>query len=119
MKAQIYVSSRNSAQHAIDAIKDAYASGSPHLVLVMPPEPQASSKQKQKAMTIISKIAQETGETDVRQTKHIMLNDMGWFDEQVELQSPVPLGLTDLNKAELSFLIDRLEQFCAEQGWAI
>lgn len=116
MKSQIYVSDHGAAQHAIDMVKRAYATGQPHLVIIHEPTPQANSKQKQKAMTIISMIARETGEQDVRYVKDAFLNDMGFFEELVEEMKPMRIGLTDLSKEQLSFFIDRLEQFCAENG---
>ena len=116
MKSQVYVSDHAGAQHAIDMIKKAYATGQPHMVIIQEPRPQASSKQKAKAMTLVSLIARETGEEDVDRMKDQLLNEMGWFAELAEEKSPMRVGLTDLDKTDLSFFIDRLQQLCAEQG---
>lgn len=116
MKSQVYMSDKRGAQHAIDQIKKAYATGKPHMVVIQEPTPQGTSKQKTKAMTLISMIANETGESDVRRVKDTFLNDMGWFEELAEEMAPMRIGITDLSKEQLSYLIDRLEQFCAEHG---
>jgi hypothetical protein len=118
MKTQVFVSDKRGAQHAIDQVKKAYATGEPHLVLIQEPSPQTTSKQKTKAMTLCSIIARETGEEDVRRIKWWAINGSGWFAEKVEEMSPMEVGLTDLDRDQANQLIDRLEQFMAENGIA-
>ena len=119
MKAQAWVTDHRSAQRAIDLIKEAYATGKPHVVIVQPPRKQQSNAQIIKAMTLVSMIAEETGEQDVDRMKYIMLNTMGWFPELVEERKPAPVGLTDLSKDQTSKFIDLLENFAAEQGYRL
>lgn len=116
MKAQVYFADKSGAQHAIDQIKRAYATGQPHMMIIQEPKAQASSKQKVKAMTLCSLIARETGEQDVDRIKDHFLNDEGWFPELAAELEPMRIGLTNLDKTDLSYFIDRLEQFCAENG---
>ena len=119
MKAQTWVSDRQSAQRAIDLIKEAYASGKPHVVVIQPPMKQASNAQRIKAMTMVSLIAAESGEQDVERVKYTLLNTMGWFPALVEERAPVPLGLTVLSKEQTAYFIDLLDNFAAEQGYII
>lgn len=110
------MATRQSAQHAIDEIKKAHATGLTHIVIIQEPVEQATNPQKTKAMTMISIIAKETGEQDVERMKWMMLNEQGWFAELLEeLQRPI--RLTDLSKEQISEFIDRLDQFMAEQGY--
>lgn len=116
MKSQVYMSDRAGAQHAIDQIKKAYATGQPHMIIIQEPTAQASSKQKKMAMTLVSLIARETGEEDVDRMKDQLLNEMGWFAELVEEKKPMRVSLSHLSKDDVSFFIERLLQLCAEQG---
>ena len=97
-------------------IKEAYASGTPHEMWLWPfPIPTAA--QKTKASILIKEIAQSQGFDDVRDLKAYF--SMKYFGSTFVEENGVDVevvrtGLTDLNKEELSFLIDRLEQFKAE-----
>jgi len=117
VKTQIYLGTRQSAQHAIDEIKKAYATGMPHVMIIREPVPQQTRRQQKKVWVMVSVIATETGEQDEERMTDIMLNDMGWFAALGEELAPTRVSLTRLSKKETSFFIDRLDQFMSEQGY--
>lgn len=114
---EMLIRDRDSAQQAIDAIKAAYKDG--EHVMTLWPFPLPTAAQKTKASILIKEIAKSEGFDDVRDLKtYFLMKYFGsvYAEQDGEDVEVVRTGLTDLSKDELSYLIDRLEQFKAEAG---
>lgn len=117
MKAQVYITDRSTAQAAIDKVKEAFATGKPHIFLVQEPTKQRTTKQNAMAWALLQKIAEFTGEEDVRYLEGILLSK--WFPPIVtefmgETVSVPVTSISELDREQTSKLINNLVRLEAE-----